>query len=56
MHTFKKIPVLILAGGLARLASDCQLQVFQHEGFWQPMDFLRDKNELQTLGESGRAH
>lgn len=40
---------------LSRLASDGQLQVFQHQGFWQPMDFLRDKNELQTLWESGKA-
>lgn len=40
---------------LSRLASEGQLQVFQHEGFWQPMDFLRDKNELQTLWESGKA-
>lgn len=40
---------------LSRLASEGQLQVFQHEGFWQPMDFLRDKNELQKLWESGKA-
>ena len=40
---------------LSRLASDGQLHVFQHEGFWQPMDFLRDKNELQALWDSGEA-
>ncbi|NBX77097.1 MAG: glucose-1-phosphate cytidylyltransferase [Proteobacteria bacterium] len=40
---------------LSQLADDRQLQVFKHEGFWQPMDFLRDKNELQTLWESGKA-
>lgn len=40
---------------LSQLAADGQLHVFQHEGFWQPMDFLRDKNELQALWESGKA-
>ena len=40
---------------LSKLASDAQLNVYQHEGFWQPMDFLRDKNELQALWDSGNA-
>ena len=32
-----------------------QLMAFEHRGFWQPMDTLRDKHHLETLWESGRA-
>jgi glucose-1-phosphate cytidylyltransferase len=41
---------------LARLAEDEQLNAFEHEGFWQPMDTLRDKNHLEALWQSGRPH
>jgi len=34
---------------LAGLARDGQLSVFRHEGFWQPMDTLRDKRHLEEL-------
>ena len=37
------------------LASTGQLAAFRHEGFWQPMDTLRDRNLLQSLWESGSA-
>jgi len=40
---------------LERLASDGQLSAFRHEGFWQPMDTLRDKNRLEALWTSGSA-
>jgi glucose-1-phosphate cytidylyltransferase len=40
---------------LTRLASDGQLQAFEHHGFWQAMDTLRDKNHLEELWASGRA-
>ena len=40
---------------LVRLAKDRQLHAFQHEGFWQPMDTLRDKIYLQELWDQGRA-
>lgn len=40
---------------LQRLASDGQLMAFEHEGFWQPMDTLRDKHLLEELWSSGRA-
>jgi glucose-1-phosphate cytidylyltransferase len=40
---------------LERLAAAGQLQAWRHEGFWQPMDTLRDKLQLQTLWNSGRA-
>ena len=34
---------------LARLADAGQLMAFRHHGFWQPMDTLRDKNQLEAL-------
>jgi glucose-1-phosphate cytidylyltransferase len=40
---------------LANLAKDGQLMAFQHHGFWQPCDTLRDKRELQALWDAGRA-
>jgi len=40
---------------LEELAVAGELLAFQHEGFWQPMDTLRDKNYLEELWASGRA-
>ncbi|HQS46366.1 MAG: glucose-1-phosphate cytidylyltransferase [Rhizobiales bacterium 24-66-13] len=40
---------------LERLAHDGQLGAFSHDGFWQPMDTLRDKNLLEDLWSSGNA-
>lgn len=40
---------------LESLAADGQLQVYRHSGFWQPMDTLRDKNQLEALWQSGEA-
>jgi len=40
---------------LATLAADGQLSCFKHEGFWQPMDTLRDKRYLEELWASGKA-
>jgi glucose-1-phosphate cytidylyltransferase len=40
---------------LTRLAADGQLASYRHDGFWQPMDTLRDKQQLEVLWESGRA-
>ena len=40
---------------LARLADQRQLEAFEHAGFWQPMDTLRDKNHLEQLWASGVA-
>jgi glucose-1-phosphate cytidylyltransferase len=34
------------SGALVRLANESQLMAYHHEGFWQPMDTLREKNEL----------
>jgi glucose-1-phosphate cytidylyltransferase len=40
---------------LMRLAEEGQLMAFEHKGFWQPMDTLRDKNLLEELWASGQA-
>jgi glucose-1-phosphate cytidylyltransferase len=40
---------------LNRLAETGQLIAFEHKGFWQPMDTLREKNLLEELWSSGRA-
>jgi glucose-1-phosphate cytidylyltransferase len=36
-------------GALPRLVEENQLMAFQHDGFWQPMDTLREKHELEKL-------
>ena len=38
---------------LVGLAEDGQLGAFVHDGFWQPMDTLREKNQLEALWASG---
>ena len=38
---------------LERIAADGQLAAYRHEGFWQPMDTLRDKIYLETLWAEG---
>ncbi len=40
---------------LTKLAADGELMAFEHPGFWQPMDTLRDKNHLEELWQEGRA-
>ncbi len=40
---------------MTRLAHDGELSAWRHEGFWHPMDTLRDKNYLEELWESGKA-
>lgn len=40
---------------LASLAAEQQLMAFEHKGFWQPMDTLREKNLLEDLWASGKA-
>jgi glucose-1-phosphate cytidylyltransferase len=40
---------------LAKLAKSGQMMAFEHQGFWQPMDTLRDKNQLEQMWQSGRA-
>jgi len=40
---------------LATLAGIGELMAFEHNGFWQPMDTLREKNYLEKLWASGEA-
>lgn len=40
---------------LEALAAAGQLMAHRHDGFWQPMDTLRDKRALEALWESGNA-
>ena len=40
---------------LMTLAEKGELMAFQHPGFWQPMDTLRDKQHLENLWQSGQA-
>lgn len=40
---------------LERLTREGQLMAYRHEGFWQPMDTLREKNYLEECWNSGNA-
>jgi glucose-1-phosphate cytidylyltransferase len=40
---------------LESLAKSDQLSIYKHQGFWQPMDTLRDKQHLEDLWSSGKA-
>lgn len=40
---------------MERLAEEGELAAFTHHGFWQPMDTLRDKTQLEELWQSGHA-
>jgi glucose-1-phosphate cytidylyltransferase len=42
-------------GPLRELANQGELMAFEHHGFWQPMDTLRDKNQLEELWAYGQA-
>jgi glucose-1-phosphate cytidylyltransferase len=43
------------AAPLNKLVADHQMAAFKHVGFWQAMDTLRDKNQLEELWASGRS-
>lgn len=40
---------------MERLAEKRQIEAFKHDGFWCPMDTLRDKNNLESLWHSNKA-
>ncbi|MEJ0005350.1 MAG: hypothetical protein WDM77_02910 [Steroidobacteraceae bacterium] len=40
---------------LTTLAEQGELMAYEHDGFWQPMDTLRDKVLLESLWDSGKA-
>jgi glucose-1-phosphate cytidylyltransferase len=37
------------------LAAEDNLRAFEHTGFWQPMDTMRDKQQLEALWTGGKA-
>lgn len=40
---------------LRKLAAQEELMAYEHKGFWQPMDTLRDKNHLENLWQGDQA-
>jgi glucose-1-phosphate cytidylyltransferase len=40
---------------MERLAKNKQIEAFKHDGFWKPMDTLRDKKHLEDLWNSNKA-
>jgi glucose-1-phosphate cytidylyltransferase len=40
---------------LRKLAKDGEIFTFKHEGFWKPMDSLKDKNDLNQLWNENKA-
>jgi glucose-1-phosphate cytidylyltransferase len=40
---------------LANLAKDGEIFTFKHDGFWKPMDSLKDKNDLNKLWDDNKA-
>ena len=40
---------------MENLAAKGEMMAFKHEGFWKPMDALRDKTELESLWNSSQA-
>ena len=40
-------------GALPKLAKVGELMAFEHDGFWQPMDTLREKLDLEKLSQDG---
>lgn len=42
-------------GPLAKLTADGEVFTYKHDGFWMPMDTLRDKSKLNALWQSGNA-
>jgi glucose-1-phosphate cytidylyltransferase len=39
----------------ARLIEQGELLAYRYEGFWEPMDTIKDKQRLDALAESGQA-
>lgn len=48
MTTFEREP-------LERLSQEGQLQAYKYDGFWQCMDTMRDKMQLEEMLEQGKA-
>ena len=43
------------AESLPEIATEGELRAFEHKGFWQPMDTLRDRVHLESLWNTGKA-
>jgi len=48
-------PCVLEREPLERLAADGQLMAYRHDGFWEPMDTERDRNNLEVMWSEGRA-
>lgn len=46
---------MLEAGPLEAVARDGEMTAYKHDGFWSPMDTMRDKEYLEKLWESGKA-
>lgn len=46
---------MLEAGPLEQVAGNNEMTAYKHDGFWSPMDTLRDKEYLEELWESGKA-
>ncbi len=55
LDTIKEDSIIWEREPLEMLAKKKQLAAYKHEGFWQPMDTLREKKLLESLWESGSA-
>ena len=42
-------------GPLSKITKSKQMKAHYHDGFWQPMDTLRDKNHLNELWDNNKA-
>ena len=40
---------------LSQLADQGQLAAYEHDGFWMPMDTIRERDELNRMWEAGDA-
>ena len=40
---------------LENLAKDNKLNAYKHDGFWRPMDTLKDKNDLTNMWQNNQA-
>ena len=43
------------SSALMKLSSNKELTAYLHDGFWKPMDTVRERDELENLWESGSA-
>ncbi|MTI86447.1 MAG: glucose-1-phosphate cytidylyltransferase [Balneolaceae bacterium] len=48
-------PVIWEREPMEQLAEERQIEAFTHDGFWRPMDTLRDKNHLEDLWNANKA-